>query len=465
MFRLRPPMTARGLILKSACRQQSTSASEAPKRKASFGKIVGRAAGAGMLVVAGLQLYHLNNPTEEERLFNPATVFARLPGDKTPLEERMASETQYMGLSVIPYRGISRLWGFVNDIELPMWAREPVYKAWTYAFDCQLHEMKYPLKEYRNLGEFFSRPLKEGARVVDRDPRVMSSPVDGRMATIGVVDGSQGIPVLEQIKVFVDPRPGLTVSQGARYRMDEFLGSIPDFFSEKTPGKRLYHCVIYLAPGDYHRIHSPIDWSVEERRHFPGNLFPVNSLAVNFVPSLFTANERIALLGQWKHGFYSLTAVGATNVGSIGISLEPELVTNLGSQDRLGGTCLAKVYEAQHLVSRGDQVAEFKLGSTVVLVFEAPEDFEFSVQPGEKIRYGQPIGRFTKEATPEGPSTFPSTAELIKHAPPSRSYFGEVSHLLGKVFGSALQETTEKALTSDKIADSRESLGPAYTKE
>ncbi|OQS00179.1 phosphatidylserine decarboxylase [Thraustotheca clavata] len=433
--------------LRPSVRHQSTSSSAKPSM--SFGKLVGRVGGAGIVLMAGMQLYHLNNPTDEEILFNPAKVFDRLPSPKTTLEGGMASETQYMSLSVIPYRGISRIWGFVNDIELPMWAREPVYNAWTYAFDCQLHEMKYPLKEYRNLGEFFSRQLKDGTRIVDRDPRVMSSPVDGRMATIGVVESSDGIPVLEQIK-------------GARYRMDEFLGSIPDFFKEKTPGKRLYHCVIYLAPGDYHRIHSPIDWSVEERRHFPGNLFPVNKLAVNFIPSLFTANER-ALMGRWKYGFYSLTAVGATNVGSIGIDMEPDLVTNLSSQDRLSGTCLSKVYDPQNLVTRGDQVAQFKLGSTVVLVFEAPEDFEFTVQPGEKIRFGQAIGRFTKEE-PEEESTFPSTAELIQHSStPSRSYFGEVSHLLSTVFGSAIQEA--KLSHEENLTKSRENLGPAYDKK
>jgi len=56
---------------------------------------------------------------------------------------------------------------------------------------------------------------------------------------------------------------------------------------------RLFHCVLYLAPGDYHRIHSPIDWSVAERRHFPGTLYPVNKTAVTLIPSLFVANERV----------------------------------------------------------------------------------------------------------------------------------------------------------------------------
>lgn len=35
-------------------------------------------------------------------------------------------------------------------------------------------------------------------------------------------------------------------------------------------GNELYHCVIYLAPGDYHCFHSPTDWTVSHRRHFPG---------------------------------------------------------------------------------------------------------------------------------------------------------------------------------------------------
>lgn len=78
----------------------------------------------------------------------------------------------------------------------------------------------------------------------------------------------------------------------------------------KLQDTNLYQCVIYLAPGDYHRFHSPTDWKPQIRRHFHGELLSVNPKIAQWLPGLFCLNERVAYIGQWKYGFCSFTAVG-----------------------------------------------------------------------------------------------------------------------------------------------------------
>eukprot|EP01104_Vermistella_antarctica_P017096 TRINITY_DN59_c0_g1_i7.p1 TRINITY_DN59_c0_g1~~TRINITY_DN59_c0_g1_i7.p1 ORF type:complete len:487 (+),score=94.00 TRINITY_DN59_c0_g1_i7:90-1463(+) len=296
---------------------------------------------------------------------------------ETPIE---SSNLVYKSL---PLRALSRVWGSVNGLQIPVVGRQWVYKGYAKVFGCNLDEVELPLESYPSLADFFTRRLKAGVRPIS--PADVVSPADARVLVVGEVDRSNGL--VEQVK-------------GRSYSINNFLGPKYDATTaSSSEGKKLFHIVLYLAPGDYHGFHSPADWKMDTRRHFPGYLLSVNPVVARHVNSLFAVNERVVLLGQWEHGFFSFSPVGATNVGSISVDVEPELTTNQKDQrattpysERVYGSNDGGVEETRLARKKGDDMGFFHFGSTVVLVFEAPENFQFKVGAGDKVAVGQTIG-------------------------------------------------------------------------
>lgn len=250
--------------------------------------------------------------------------------DDLDLPAKPLPDTAVTALKLFPLKIISRTFGWLNSLTLPGPLREPVYKGWCSAFNCDVKEASKALKEYKNLGEFFARNLVDGARPADVDGDLLS-PADGKVLSCGTV-GAFG--KLDQVK-------------GVTYGLREFLGADEnDKLAASAVGvdskrevqaveKQLFYITIYLAPGDYHNFHSPADqWTVKLRRHIAGELLSVNPWLASRFPGLFTVNERVILLGEWPHGLFSLTAVGATNVGHIDLTFDSELKTN-SSRDSL----------------------------------------------------------------------------------------------------------------------------------
>ncbi|XP_068094644.1 phosphatidylserine decarboxylase proenzyme, mitochondrial isoform X2 [Hyperolius riggenbachi] len=290
----------------------------------------------------------------------------------------------------VPTRLLSRAWGRLNQVELPTWLRKPVYSLYIWTFGVNMKEAAVEdLHQYRNLSEFFRRKLKPQARPVC-DSHSVISPSDGKILHFGRVKNCE----VEQVK-------------GITYSLESFLG--PQTWTDNLSvakasfqdqlvtqeGNELYHCVIYLAPGDYHCFHSPTDWNVYHRRHFPGSLMSVNPGVARWIKELFCYNERVVLTGTWKYGFFSLTAVGATNVGSIRIYFDRDLQTNSPRYSKGSHNDVSYVTNNNQdgiPMRKGEQLGEFNLGSTIVLIFEAPKDFTFNLKAGQKIHFGEAVG-------------------------------------------------------------------------
>ena len=157
---------------------------------------------------------------------------------------------------------------------------------------------------------------------------------------------------------------------------------------------------------------------------------------------LFTLNERVVLAGEWPHGSFALGMVGAYNVGSIRVPNDP-VRTNLPHELLYEGHVHRRVFEQPWRPAQGERVGTFALGSTVVLAFEAPQ-FTWLVEPGQKVRVGQPIGyvRRSQRVREIVETEYPAMVEMGK-----RGNRGEGERVMLRETG----ETGETVVTGETV--------------
>lgn len=252
-------------------------------------------------------------------------------------------------------RAVSALVGRLSEARMPTPLRPLAYRVWALCTRSDLSEVRLPLRRHPTFGDFFVRRLRDGVRPCATGPNEVVSPVDG---TVQSVDAIAAGTILQ--------------AKGRPYLVRDLLGD-EAAARELEGGTAL---TIYLAPRDYHRIHAPQDALLTEVRHLDGARYSVRPSVLAARPVL-DRNERVAL-GLERDGIRAwLVLVGALNVGRIGVVGAPR------------GRDLREVRLA---FRRGDELARFEMGSTVVLLWPRGACSP-SAPPGARVRVGEAVGR------------------------------------------------------------------------
>lgn len=269
-------------------------------------------------------------------------------------------------LGLLPRNLFSRAVGLAAHAPLPRPLATASILAFARRYGVDVAEAERPVGEYANLGAFFARRLRPGARTIDRRPGVVVSPCDGRVLSFGRIDGE----TILQIK----QRP---------YSLRALLADE----AEAEPFFDGTWVTIYLSPRDYHRVHFPVEGRVVGARYVPGSLWPVNRAAVENIDRLFCVNERVITYIDGPFGRMAVIMVGATSVGHITVSYDEALEANRGCPPG------ARAYDPPVRVARGDELGVFHLGSTVVLLFSDPAVELEPLEVNQPVRMGHAIAR------------------------------------------------------------------------
>jgi phosphatidylserine decarboxylase len=150
-----------------------------------------------------------------------------------------------------------------------------------------------------------------------------------------------------------------------------------------------YFMTIYLAPTDYHRIHCPLKGKIISSMHLGKSLYSVNKNAQETIPKLYIKNERSVLHINSAMMNYALVSVGASVVGSIvpfWNSKPAHSRHDLIEEWNIGPK------EEECNVEIGDELAHFRMGSTVILIFEDSKKLDLdSLNENKRVKFGSKL--------------------------------------------------------------------------
>ena len=263
---------------------------------------------------------------------------------------------------------LSQFTGKLSKVYIPIPLRRPLYTVFAALYGLNLKEVEYDLSFYNAFSEFFSRNLKLGNRPIEGD---FVCPADSLLIDAGEVQSHKLIGI-----------------KGCDYTVDDLFGG--ENISKSFSFGSFFN--YYLAPGDYHHVHSPVSGQIIKRIYIPGSLYPVSKLFVRIFSDLYVRQERvITVIRDCNQKLCAVIMVGAYNVGSMGLSYEPEFLTNhsLGVVRKE-----IKEYPEPKDIEVGARLGTFYLGSTVVVITESQIDFnQLAISLGSKVRYGQMVQR------------------------------------------------------------------------
>ncbi|CBZ53875.1 YALI0D21604p, related [Neospora caninum Liverpool] len=238
---------------------------------------------------------------------------------------------------------------------------------------------KHSGAQFNSLQSFFMRPINVEAFRTWNPRAFVASPADAVVQNIITVkpkpDGYIRDAVVPQVKS--------TTFDLMRFLFGGSAGNNAGIKLNSTDN-RLILSIHYLSPQDYHRFHSPADWTISESIYLPGCTPSVNRATLSSRDGVLHHYERTNLIGHWdplargEKLFFSVALVAARFVGGLSLFWEEQPLKPRGPKCPCSK---ADVYGSESKahdlpVCMGQELGSFRLGSTVVLAYEAPMDFD-----------------------------------------------------------------------------------------